>query len=91
MDIQIVKSDMTYSKEDGYVGHVQFTCEGHQAPYEITFHSKNAKEWMYSLNFAKESGPEQEILSLEEILEEDDELFDRLVNEAQRKLESGQS
>ncbi|MGF9713626.1 hypothetical protein EXW96_09635 [Paenibacillus sp. JMULE4] len=91
MDIQIVKSDMTYSKEDGYVGHVQFTCEGHQAPYEITFHSKNAKEWMYSLNFAKESGPEQEILSLEEILEEDDELFDRLVNEAQSKLESGQS
>ncbi|MBP1154449.1 MULTISPECIES: hypothetical protein [unclassified Paenibacillus] len=91
MNIQIVKSGMTYSKEDGYVGQVEFTCEGHQAPYEITFHSKKAKEWMYSLNFANESGPEKEILLLEEVLEEDDELFDQLVEEARSKLESKQS
>lgn len=91
MNVQIIKSGMTHSKEEGYVGHVQFTCEGHQVPYEITFHSKNAKEWMYSLIFANESGPEEEILSLEEVLEEDDELFDRLVEEAKSKLESKQS
>ncbi|MCZ8513526.1 hypothetical protein O9H85_14000 [Paenibacillus filicis] len=86
MNIDIIDAAMSHSKEDGYIGRVEFSVEHQAHPYEITLHSKNAKEWMYSLNFARESGPEKDILLLEEQLEEDDELFDRLVEAAKSRL-----
>jgi hypothetical protein len=84
--LNIVNATMTHKAEDGYLGKVEFTVERHKVPYEITLHSKNAKEWSYSLNFARESGTEEDILFVEDLLEENDELFDRLVNVAKSKL-----
>lgn len=87
MDIQIGKADMSYTKKDGFIGHVEFTAAGHPQAYEITFHSKDKKDWAYSLNFARESGEEEHIEAVEEALEDDDELFDRLVQAAMDRLE----
>ncbi|TDF99734.1 hypothetical protein [Paenibacillus piri] len=84
--ISVLEASMTHSKEDGYVGKVEFRVEQHKQPYEITLYSKNGKEWMYSLNFLHESGSEEEIDALEELLEEDDELYDSLINAAKSKL-----
>lgn len=87
MSVNIVESSMTHSKESGYVGHVVFQVEGHSVPYEMTLHSKNAKEWSYSLNFSGKSGSEEEIDAVEEMLEDNDELFDSLVNAARSNLQ----
>lgn len=82
MEMRILNATMTYSKEDGYVGKVEFEVEGHKQPYEIALHSKHKRDWSYGLFFSKESGEEEEILEVEDWLEEDDEAYDRLVNAA---------
>ncbi|MEF3302364.1 hypothetical protein [Paenibacillus sp. GYB003] len=82
MDWTITGAEMTHSKEDGYSGKVRFTLEGHRSAYEVTLLSKKGTDWDYSLSFAKESGSEQEIETAERRLEEDDELFDALVEAA---------
>lgn len=86
--INVLESSMTHSKEDGYVGKVNFRVENHKQPYEITLYSKNGREWMYSLNFLNESGSEEEIDALEELLEENDEMYELLVDAARSKLQS---
>ena len=84
MQYSVVEAKMEYSKEDGYVGFVAFTVQGHQEPYEITLQSKRGREWSYSLHFQKLPGSEEEILAVEEWLEEDDDAFDQLVDEANK-------
>lgn len=50
--IRIIKANMEYSKAEGYLGHVQFSVEGHEHPYEITLQSmRNKDDWSYALNF----------------------------------------
>jgi len=83
--IEIVKSTMEHSKADGYIGHVEFTVQGHEFPYEITLQSKSRRDWSYALNFSKESGKEEDIEAVEELLEED-EVFDQLVDAALNSL-----
>jgi hypothetical protein len=85
--IRVLDATMEHSKEDGYVGKVEFEVENHKKPYEITLQSKKGKEWSYSLNFLNESGSEEEIDAVEELLEENDEQFDLLVNAARSKLQ----
>ncbi|MFC0213069.1 hypothetical protein ACFFK0_11480 [Paenibacillus chartarius] len=87
MQIRIESADMTYTKEDGYLGHVVFAVENHPKSYEITLLSKSARDWSYSLNFARESGDELLIEAVEEALEEDDRLFDSLVEAAMAALD----
>ncbi|MZQ87201.1 hypothetical protein GQF01_34310 [Paenibacillus sp. 5J-6] len=78
--ITILKANMEHSKAEGYLGHVQFSVEGHEHPYEITLQSmRNKDDWSYALNFLSESGKEEDIEAVEELLEED-EWFDLLVN-----------
>jgi len=86
MEITIQKAEMTYSKENGFVGNVEFTVESHKAPYEITFYSKNQKEWSYGLHFLNASGSEDEIFALEELLDDSDEYFNLLVDAAKANL-----
>jgi hypothetical protein len=86
MKIGIEASHMTYSQQDGYVGQVEFTVEGHPQAYQITLVSKRGSDWSYSLNFARDSGDELLIEAVEEALEEDDELFDELVKAAKSSL-----
>lgn len=83
----ILKANMAYSKAEGYLGHVQFSVEGHEHPYEITLQSmRNKDDWSYALNFLSESGKEEDIEAVEELLEED-EWFDLLVNAGLQVLE----
>jgi len=86
ININVLQATMTYSKEDGYVGNVQFGVEGHKNEYEIALHSKRGKEWGYGLFFLHESGKEEELLTLEDLLEEDDQLFDFFIDKAKEKL-----
>ncbi|MUT67054.1 hypothetical protein [Paenibacillus sp. NEAU-GSW1] len=85
--VKVLNAKMTYTKESGYVGQVQFEVTGFPNQYEITLHSRKATEWGYGLFFLNESGDEEQLLQVEDMLEEDDELFDYLVNAAQEKLE----
>ncbi|OGX68391.1 MAG: hypothetical protein A2189_09690 [Paenibacillus sp. RIFOXYA1_FULL_44_5] len=88
MQITVLNAKMDYSKENGYVGQVEFSVDGHSYPYEITLHSKYKKDWTYGLHFLKESGKEEDISALEEELEESDEVFDLLVEAAMQTLAS---
>lgn len=88
MSWNILDAEMTHSKKDGYLGKVRFTLEGHRSSYEVALQSDNGEEWNYSLIFAKESGSEEEIEVAERRLEEDDELFDALIEAAHEAMES---
>jgi hypothetical protein len=87
MTINITSATISHSKEDGYIGKVTFEYAEQSAPYEITLQSKKTKDWNYSLNFANESGKEEDILFVDNKLEEDDDLFDSLVEAVMSKWE----
>ncbi|KAA9004172.1 hypothetical protein F4V43_12305 [Paenibacillus spiritus] len=82
MKTDIIRADMTRDEAGSYLGHTVFRLEGHEAAYEITLFSKKGKEWDYALNFAEESGDEEQFLRADSLIEEDDELFDRLLDAA---------
>lgn len=86
MNITILEATMNYTKESGYVGQVHFEIAGQPNQYEITLHSRKATEWGYGLFFLNESGNEDQLLAVEDMLEEDDEMFDYLVNAARATL-----
>nr|WP_245855584.1 hypothetical protein [Paenibacillus rigui] len=86
--IKIQSACMTHTKEDGYVGQVEFQVEGHKFPYEITLYSTKGKEWSYGLHFLEQSGSEEQILEVEDLLEENDEYFDMLVEAAKNSLQN---
>lgn len=71
---------------DGYVGTVEFTLENHKSAYEATFYSKKGRDWDYSLNFAHESGSEEELLIADALLVDDDELFDQLLDAVEAQI-----
>ncbi|MDR0267531.1 hypothetical protein [Paenibacillus sp.] len=87
MEYQIIKADMKQNEDKQYLGHVTFTLAGQRSQYEITLFSKKGKDWDYSLNYAGESGIEEEFLKADELLEEDDDLFDALVDAALESME----
>ncbi|TBL77820.1 hypothetical protein [Paenibacillus thalictri] len=74
--IERLEAEKTQDKE--LLGKIVLVVEGHKSPYEVTLHSKNGRDWSYSLNFAGASGPEEQIDELEEQIEEDDDMFDSL-------------
>lgn len=86
MKFTIIQAKMSKT-DDGYVGAVQFTVEGHKFPYEMTLHSKRGRDWAYGLFFLNESGSEEQIDEVDEYLENHDEAFDELVEAARRTLE----
>lgn len=86
MKMTVVQARMDWIEGEGYLGQVQFQIEGHEGKYEITLQSKKGKEWMYALNFADDTGKEAEIVQLEEWLNEDDDLFDALIEAARGAL-----
>ncbi|MFD0587160.1 hypothetical protein ACFQZE_04005 [Paenibacillus sp. GCM10027627] len=88
LTINIIEASMTHSKESGYVGKVHFSVEGHQNLYEMALQSKRGNDWGYGLFFLHESGKEEQLLEVEDELEENDELFERLVQAAKDKLPS---
>ncbi|CAH8771799.1 hypothetical protein [Paenibacillus dendritiformis] len=86
MNVTIVRADMKKDEDGSYLGHVAFQLEGFQSAYEVTLFSKKGKEWDYSLSFAGSSGSEEEIVALDDKLEEDDDLFEVLLEAAWRTM-----
>ena len=92
MNITINSATMTFTKEDGYVGMVVFSVEGHSHRYEMALQkSQSAKTWAYGLFFHNGSGKEDEILAVEDELEENDELYDRLVEAAENAYKEAEA
>ncbi|KAF9117973.1 hypothetical protein BGX30_004937, partial [Mortierella sp. GBA39] len=77
---------MKLDEERHYVGHTIFTLEGHKSKYEVTFFSKKGDDWDYSLNYADESGIEEEMLQADARLEEDDDLLSTIKAEIESML-----
>ncbi|CAM2881670.1 hypothetical protein PASE110613_05750 [Paenibacillus sediminis] len=87
MSVNIVSAVMNVTEDRKYVGKTVFKYENHKAPYEITFYSEKGKDWDYSLSFASKSGDEEQFLQVDARIEEDDELFDTLLDAALDTLE----
>ncbi|TVX92880.1 hypothetical protein [Paenibacillus agilis] len=87
-EVHIVSAQMKTDAEGAYLGTVVFKLEGYQHPYELTVFSKKGKEWDYSLHYTSDSGGEEELLKLDERLEEDDDLFDTLLEAALQASET---
>lgn len=82
MSYNIIKASMRKDEEGHWLGQTVFTMGDSKTEYEIFFFSKNGKDWDYSLHFANEPGVEEEFLELDARLEEDDDLYDDLLDAA---------
>lgn len=82
MSIEIIRAEMRREDEKSFVGSTVFKIEGDKSVYEITFMSKNGKDWDYSLHFTEQSGDEDELLKMDELLENDDDLYNQLLDAA---------
>nr|WP_145408537.1 hypothetical protein [Paenibacillus sp. MER 99-2] len=82
VNIEVIRAEMRREDEKLYVGNTVFKAEGTQSHYEITFMSKNGKDWDYSLHFTEQSGDEEELLRMDELLENDDDLYNQLLDAA---------
>lgn len=87
MNVKIIHAQMTCTKQDGYVGSVHFEVEGHQQAYEMALQSKKGKDWGYGLFFLAGSGNEEQLLQVEDEIEENDELFESLIEAGMAALE----
>ena len=82
MNLQIIKAEMKREEDRSFIGRTVFTLENHSSPYEITFFSKRGTEWDYSLSFAGEPGSEEQFLEVDSVLENDDEIYNQLLDAA---------
>lgn len=89
MNLKVIEASMTHNEEEGFIGRVLFQLGGQPTDYEITFYSQKGKDWGYSLSFGKESGKEEDIVAIEEMLEQDDDLFDSLLHAAKSSQTDG--
>ncbi|MDH6368958.1 hypothetical protein M2444_000736 [Paenibacillus sp. PastF-3] len=87
MNLEIVSAEMSRKEDKSYVGRTIFTLENHKAPYEITFFSTRGTEWDYSLSFAGEPGSEEQFLETDALLENDDDIYNQLLDAALDKQE----
>lgn len=86
MNLTIIQAEMRRT-DDGYVGTVQFSVEGHRHAYEAALHSRDGKDWSYGLFFLNESGSEEDIDEVDAWLDENDDAFALLVETARRTLD----
>ncbi|RAW13021.1 hypothetical protein DC345_20625 [Paenibacillus taichungensis] len=82
VNIEIIRAEMRREDEKNFVGNTVFRAEGEKSVYEITFMSKNGKDWDYSLHFTEQSGDEDELLRMDELLENDDDMYNQLLDAA---------
>lgn len=87
MNLEILSAEMSRKEDRSYVGRTIFTLENHKFPYEITFYSSRGTEWDYSLSFAGEPGNEEQFLETDALLENDDDVYNQLLDAALDKQE----
>ncbi|MFB5265552.1 hypothetical protein ACE41H_01930 [Paenibacillus enshidis] len=86
-EVQIKQAELKKGEDGTYTGHVIFSLEGNQSSYEVLLYSKKGKKWDYSIHFAEGRRSEEEMLAVDARLEEDDNLFDLLLEAAQASLQ----
>lgn len=86
MNINIREAKMEELPDGTLVGAVVFEAEGHRSLYELSLRNEK-NHWDYSLHFSNESGSDEEIAAVSDRIDEDDELFDRLLDAALDALE----
>lgn len=79
MEMKILDTHVHHDQEIGYTGKVVFRIMQHKQDYEITLHSKDLKEWGYSLHFFNQSGSEEQIDAVNERIEDDDVFYQQLI------------
>ena len=82
MNLDIIKAEMKRVEDRSFVGRTVFTLENHSSAYEITFFSTRGTEWDYSLSFAGEPGSEEQFLEVDSLLENDDDVYNQLLDAA---------
>jgi hypothetical protein len=82
MNLNITHAEMNKDEEGLLLGKTVFTVDGHKEAYEVTFFSKRGKEWDYSLHFHAEPGDEEQLLTVDTYLENNDDAFDALLDAA---------
>lgn len=87
MNIEIISAELSRKEDRSFVGRTIFALDNHKCPYEITFFSKRGTEWDYSLSFAGEPGSEEQFLETDALLENDDDVFNQLLDAALDKQE----
>lgn len=87
MTLHVQQATLAQQDDNAFTGNVVFKLEGYNSLYEISFFSKNGRDWDYSLHFTAQSGNEEEYLKLDAQLEHDDELFDALLDAALQSAE----
>lgn len=89
-ELNIVQAEMQRQEEGSYIGKTVFEVSSHKAGYEITFFSKQGRDWDYSLHYAGEPGSEAQFLAVDARIEADDEWFDALLDAALDTLPQAQ-
>lgn len=89
MNVTILQAHMEELPDGTLAGSVRFQVKGHGSPYELSLRNEKGEVWDYSLHFAGESGSDEQIAAVSERIDEDDELFDRLLDAALATLEKG--
>lgn len=84
----VISATMRQEEDGTFLGQAVFNMEGQKSTFEISFFSKKGKEWDYSLHYAEGERIEEELLAIDELLEEDDDLFDMLLDAARDAMES---
>lgn len=82
MNLEIIKAEMKRVEDRSFVGSTVFTLANHSSAYEITFFSTRGTEWDYSLSFAGEPGSEEQFLEVDSLLENDDDVYNQLLDAA---------
>lgn len=84
----VISATMRQEEDGSFLGQAVFKMEGQKSAFEISLFSKKGKEWDYSLHYAEGERIEEELLAIDELLEEDDDLFDMLLDAARDTMES---
>ncbi|MNW24035.1 hypothetical protein D3C74_07460 [compost metagenome] len=84
----VISATMRKEEDGSFLGQAVFKMEGQKSAFEISFFSKKGKEWDYSLHYAEGERIEEELLAIDELLAEDDDLFDMLLDAARDTMES---
>jgi hypothetical protein len=82
MNLNVIEARMIQGKDQSYSGYVRFRTEGGHTVYELSLGSEKGDEWLYNLHFTEESGDDEEIDEVSRLIDEDDEIFDELLQSA---------
>jgi hypothetical protein len=82
MKLHVIEARMEQDKDRSYSGFVRFRTDSGETVYELSLGSKDGGEWLYNLHFTEASGNDEQMDAVSELIDEDDEIFDELLQSA---------